>query len=71
MIPTAEYHTKMLQIQRKMRGWNSKWTGQEIQKRTQTGKNLIPQTFPDPFYSTPFAAHVMLPALLLSSLYCS
>ena len=93
MIPTAEYHTKMLQIQRKMRGWNSKMLQNAVEiaassskmlqiarengqdrkskKRTQNGKNLIPQTFPDPFYSTPFAAHVMLPALLLSSLYCS
>ena len=92
MIPTAEYHTKMLQIQRKMRGWNSNMLQNAVEiaassskmlqiaremdrtgnpKKNPKRKNLIPQTFPDPFYSTPFAAHVMLPALLLSSLYCS
>jgi len=40
MIPTAEYHTKMLQIQRKMRGWNSKMLQNAVEIAASSSKML-------------------------------
>ena len=40
MIPTAEYHTKMLQIQRKMRGGNSKMLQNAVEIAASSSKML-------------------------------